>query len=234
VGVSAGVADELHRLGGIPSQRIVTINNPVIGPDFAARTSAPVEHPWLHDPDHKLFITAGRLVSQKDHATMLRAMALHRQSMPSRLLILGTGPLEAELKAMVAALDLGDAVQFVGYRGDAPAWFPHADAFLLSSRSEGFGNVMVEAMGCGTPVIATDCAYGPGEILERGRYGLLAPVGDPAALAQAMNQVGTLRTRFPAEILRARAGGFTYDACAAGYISVFEALVPKHVWALPA
>lgn len=230
IAVSAGLAEELHRVGRIPRRRIVTINNPVIGPDFAQRAEAPVDHPWLHDPRHPVFVTAGRMVPQKDHGTLLRALALHRRTMESRLLFLGTGPLEPEMRAMVADLGLGDAVDFLGFRSDVPSWFRHADAFVLSSRSEGFGNVLVEAMGCGTPVISTDCVCGPRDILQDGRYGVLVPPADPAALAQAMNEVGTLRARFPADLLRQRANAYTYDACAAQYAAVFEALVPERAW----
>lgn len=232
IAVSEGLAEELHRLGGLPRRRIVTINNPVIGPDFAQRSAQPVSHPWLHDPDRPVFITAGRLVPQKDHATLLRALALHRRGIPSRLLILGTGPLEAELKALVASLDLGDAVDFLGFRTDAPAWFRNADAFVLSSRSEGFGNVVVEALGCGTPVIATNCDYGPGDILANGRHGLLVPTADPVALANAMDQVGSLRRRFPADALRERANAFTYQACTNRYIEVLMTLTPNRAWAV--
>jgi glycosyltransferase involved in cell wall biosynthesis len=230
VAVSAGLADELHQMGGIPRRRIVTINNPVIGPDFAQRAEAQVDHPWLHDPRHPVFVTAGRMVPQKDHATLLQALALHRRTMEGRLLFLGVGPLEPELRAMTAALGLDSAVDFLGFRSDAPAWFRHADAFVLSSRSEGFGNVLVEALGSGTPVISTDCVCGPRDILEDGRYGVLVPPADPAALAQAMNGVSTLRARFPAELLRQRAYEYTYEACASRYAAVFEALAPTRVW----
>jgi glycosyltransferase involved in cell wall biosynthesis len=231
IAVSAGLAEELHRQGGIPRRRIVTINNPVIGPDFAARAAEKVEHPWLHDPRHPVFITAGRMVPQKDHGTMLRALALHRRTMGGRLLFLGVGPLEPELRAMVTELGLEDAVDFLGFRPDAPAWFRQADAFLLSSRSEGFGNVLVEAMGCGTPVISTDCVCGPRDILDNGRYGVLVPPGDAAAMAQEMNEVATLRARFPSELLHQRAATYTYEACAAQYAAVFEALAPQRAWA---
>jgi glycosyltransferase involved in cell wall biosynthesis len=121
-------------------------------------------------------------------------------------------------------------VDFLGFRSDAPAWIRNADAFVLSSRSEGFGNVIVEALGCGTPVISTDCVCGPRDILENGRYGALVPPADPIAMAQAMNEVSTLRARFPADLLRQRANAYTYDACASQYAAVFEALAPQRAW----
>ena len=79
VAVSAGVAAELEEIARLPKQRIVTINNPVIGPDFHLRSEASVYHPWFNDPERFVFVTAGRLVPQKDHETMIRALAIHRR-----------------------------------------------------------------------------------------------------------------------------------------------------------
>lgn len=231
VAVSSGVAAELGEIAGLPMDRVLTINNPVVGPDFQARCEEPADHPWFQQPQQHLFVTAGRLVSQKDHETMIRALAIHRQRLDSRLLILGNGPLDAQLRALVVKLGLAEAVDFLGFRGNALPFIRQADAFLLSSRCEGFGNVVVEALGCGTPVISTRCNYGPAEILDNGRYGVLVAPESPAALAEAMDQVGTLRERFPAETLRKRAGEFSYAACASRYMALFKALAPHRAWA---
>ena len=123
------------------------------------------------------------------------------------------------------------AVDFVGFRDNALPFFRQADAFLLSSRCEGFGNVIVEALGCGTPVISTRCDYGPSEILDNGRFGLLVEPQNPAELADAMDQVATLRERFPAEMLRQRAGDFSYAACASRYMAMFKVMAPHRAWA---
>jgi glycosyltransferase involved in cell wall biosynthesis len=88
----------------------------------------------------------------------------------------------------------------------------------------------VEAMGCGTPVISTRCSHGPTEILDDGRFGLLVEPHNPPALAAAMNQVSTLRDRFPAEVLRHRAAEYSYAACASRYMAVFSALAPNRAW----
>jgi glycosyltransferase involved in cell wall biosynthesis len=80
-------------------------------------------------------------------------------------------------------------------------------------------------------VIATSCEYGPAEILDHGRYGLLVKPRDPAAMADAMDQVATLRAQFPADMLKQRAAEFSYAACASRYMTMFKALAPHRVWA---
>lgn len=232
VAVSSGVAAEIESLAGLPRERVQTIHNPVVGPDFPARSEAIVYHRWFHQPTHPVFVTAGRLVPQKDHDTLLRAFALHRRHATSRLIVLGSGPLEETLKALAASLDLTDAVDFLGFQSNALPYIRQADTFVLSSRCEGFGNVLVEAMGCGTPVISTRCEHGPGEILGGGQYGLLAEPRNPEMLAAAMDEVATMRTRFPAEMLRQRAGDFSYAACASRYMAIFKALEPNRAWAV--
>jgi len=230
VAVSAGVANELVALGAVSTERGTTINNPVGGPDFQKRCDEPVEHPWFDQPGHPVFVTAGRLVPEKDHETMLRALAIHRRTCDSRLIILGTGTMCAELKSLVDRLGLTDAVDFQGFHSNVLPFFRRADAFLLSSICEGFGNVIVEALGCGTPVISTRCEHGPAEILDDGRFGVLVEPHNPEAMAAAMNQVATLRQRFPADLLRHRALDFSYTACASRYMALFSALAPNRAW----
>jgi glycosyltransferase involved in cell wall biosynthesis len=230
VAVSFGVAEELVDLAAVPRERVLTINNPVVGPDFQDRCDEDIRHPWFNQPNRPVFVTAGRMVAQKDHDGMLHALAIHRRTMDSRLIILGTGPLRDHLRRVTERLGLTDAVDFAGFHPNTLPFFRQADAFLLSSRAEGFGNVLVEAMGCGTPVIATLCEHGPKEILEHGRYGALVEPGDPEALAGAMNGVTTLRERFPADLLRQRANEFSYAACASRYMALFKSLAPNRAW----
>jgi glycosyltransferase involved in cell wall biosynthesis len=173
-----------------------------------------------------VFVTAGRLVGHKDHPTMLRALALHRQHTPARLLVLGTGDMLESLQALARDLGVADAVDFLGFRANPLPYFRRADAFLLTSLSEGFGNVLVEAMACGTPVISTDCPHGPREILDNGRFGKLIPLREPVALAAAMGRLPELRARCPEAKLRAHARTFTYAACAARYLNLVRSLAP--------
>jgi glycosyltransferase involved in cell wall biosynthesis len=234
VAVSEGVAAELASVARLPVDLVQTINNPVVGPDFQARCDGVADHPWFERPQGPVFVTAGRLVSQKDHETMIRALAIHRRQGRGRLIILGIGPRRDALTDLVARLNLNHAVDFVGFRSNVLPYFLKADAFVLSSRCEGFGNVLVEAMACGTPVISTRCVHGPAEILDNGRYGVLVEPQNPAALAEAMDNAATLRERFPADILRQRAGEFSYAACASRYMALFKVLAPHRAWAASA
>jgi glycosyltransferase involved in cell wall biosynthesis len=217
VAVSNGIAEELVAHAGLPREKISTINNAVIGPDFADRAGQPVDHPWLMAKDRPVFVSAGRLVEMKDHKTLLRAFALHVARHPAKLIILGTGPMHDELQALAGSLGIADHVDLAGFARNPLPFMRAADAFVLSSRSEGFGNVLVEAMGCGTPVVSTDCPHGPSDILDNGRYGILVPPRDPSALAPAFEQVLAQRERLSPTVLRDRADSFSYASCADGY-----------------
>jgi glycosyltransferase involved in cell wall biosynthesis len=223
VAVSDGIAKELVDLAGFSKNKVVRIYNAVIGRDFATRASMPVEHPWFCDHSTPVFVSAARLAPQKDHETLLQAMAIYRQKSIGRLLILGAGPLRQHLENLARELQIADTVDFVGYQQNPLPWFRAADVFVLSSRSEGFGIALAEAMGCGTQVIATD-TYGPAEILERGRYGVLVPPEDPVSMAAALSAAAASRSRFPPELLKARAAEFSDAACAESYLSLFHQL----------
>jgi glycosyltransferase involved in cell wall biosynthesis len=225
VGVSDGIARQLVELGGIPASKVVRIYNAVVDGDFDERANMPVVHPWFCDGTAPIFVTAARLVPQKDHETLLRAMAIYRRGGSGRLLILGTGPLRERLENLAHELQIADAVDFVGFQSNPLPWFRRCDAFVLSSRSEGFGIALAEAMACGTPVISTDCEHGPAEILGDGRYGTLVPQHDPAAMAAALTDADKMPQRFTPELLKARAADFSNAACRDGYLSLFNRLV---------
>jgi len=228
VAVSDGIARELVGVAGLPETKVVRIYNAVISDGFEERASTPVAHPWLGDGGSPVFVSAARLVPQKDQETLLRAMAIHRKEGSGRLLILGTGPMREHLEALARELQIADAVDFVGYQDNPLPWFRQADLFVVSSLSEGFGIALTEAMGCGTPVVSTDSGHGPAEILAGGRFGVLVPPRDPAAMAAALGAAHEIRRRFPPDMLKARAAEFSSAACVDGYMALFNRLVPQN------
>ena len=139
-------------------------------------------------PDDPLAVAVGRLIEQKDHATLLRAFARVRQAHPTaRLAILGSGPLEEETRRLVRELGLHDAVTLPG-RTDIADWLERADVFVHTSRWEGFGIVLLEAMLAGLPVVATRVSAVP-EVVEDGGTGALVDPGDAAGVARELGRL---------------------------------------------
>ncbi|WP_161319949.1 glycosyltransferase [Alcanivorax sp. DP30] len=187
IGVSRGVASDIQHSAKLDPGRVHSVYNPILSNDFFLKASEPVEHPWFA-PDRNWLnvITVGRLAAQKDHDTLLAAIAMVNQKQPVRLMVFGQGERRDELHALCASLDIQAIVEFSGYDPNPYKFIAGADVFVLSSRWEGFGNVLVEALACGTHVISTDCPSGPSEVLDYGVYGVLVPVNDPVRLSNAI------------------------------------------------
>ena len=220
VGVSDGVSDDMVRRLGIPRERITTIYNPVMSRSLLDNARQPADHPWYAPGEPPVVISAGRMHVQKDFPTLLRAFARLRAERPARLIILGDGELRAELAALAETLGIGKDFEMPGWASNPLAHMARAQLFVLSSAWEGFGNVVVEALACGCPVVSTDCPSGPAEILDGGRHGRLVPVGDDQALAVAM--AATLDTPPDPNQLRERAGVFSVDAAVEKYRDLIE------------
>jgi glycosyltransferase involved in cell wall biosynthesis len=188
VAVSTGVAADLARTGKIPMERIIVIHNPVLTPEYFRKLAEPQMDFFLPDPGKPLILSVGRLVRSKDFETLFRAFAEVRKSVPSRLLILGEGEQRSELERLVSILKLEGDIMMPGYSHNPYAHMLRAKLLVLPSVYEAFGNVVVEALAAGTPVVATDCP-GPREILENGRFGELVPAQDVAAMTKAILNV---------------------------------------------
>ena len=210
VAVSKGVADDLRSVIPVASHKVTTIYNPVVWPDHAEKAAAPVEHPWLNDDGAPVILSVGRLTTVKDHATLLRAFAQVLRSRQARLVILGVGPERENLLELAARLDVSRQVDLPGFELNPFSYMSRSNVFVLSSRYEGFANVLVQAMACGTPVVSTDCRSGSSEILEDGKWGRLVPVGDWCAMAEAI--IETLDNPIQSDLLIARASTFSADA----------------------
>ncbi|MEA5566435.1 glycosyltransferase [Anabaena sp. UHCC 0399] len=195
IAISKGVANDLAQITKIPAESIQVIYNPVITQEILHKAQESVEHPWFQPGELPVILSVGRLMQQKDFPILIRAFARVLKVRSARLVILGSGRERSHLDKLVRELGLQDHVAMLGFQKNPYAFMARASVFALSSAWEGFGNVLVEAMALGTPVVSTDCPNGPGEILNRGKYGLLVPVGDDAAMAEAI--VNTLSGNCP-------------------------------------
>lgn len=192
--VSRGAANSLADTLGMPRDEVGVVYNGIDIEQIRELANRPVTHPWLPADEIPVVIAAGRLVTQKAYPDLLVAFSVLRRKMRVRLIILGEGPLRARLTDLIDRLGIREDVDLAGFRKNPNAYIDKASLFALSSKSEGFPNVILEAMACGTPVVATDCKSGPREILDHGRYGLLVPVGDSSAIAEAVHQLLTDQT----------------------------------------
>ena len=194
VAVSRESATDLERFARLPAGSVQAIYNPFDLDRIRRLAAEPLDHPWFAPGQLPVVLAIGRLTEPKDFPTLIRAFAALRARRSARLLILGEGELRGELEALVQSCGLTpDDVQMPGFVVNPFAYLSRCAVFVLSSRWEGFGNVLVEAMACGAPVVSTDCPSGPREILEDGRWGRLVPVGDVEALAQAI--IETLKSQ---------------------------------------
>lgn len=175
------------------------IYNIVDDPANRARIHEPVIEPWFGDGGGPVVVAAGSLQSWKGFGDAIDAIGLLRdQGRDLRLLILGEGPERPVLETRIASLGLTDWVRLVGHVDNSLKYFAAADLFVLSSHVEGLPNVLVEALMCGTSCVATDCPTGPREVLAGGKYGMLVPMRDPAALAEGI--IGALAHPITSEL----------------------------------
>jgi glycosyltransferase involved in cell wall biosynthesis len=216
VAVSAGVAEDLAQVTGIPRSEIRTTYNPVVGPEIAVQAAAPLDHPWFASGEPPVLLAAGKLKPQKGFTTLLEAFALLRRRRPARLIVLGEGPQRRELEARVHALGIENDVALPGFVANPFAYMARSAVFVLSSAWEGLPGVLIQAMACGCPVVATQCPSGPAEILEKGEHGPLVPVGDAPALSTAIESV--LEAPPDSDQLRGRAGAFSVESSVDRYL----------------
>ena len=207
VGISAKISAGLARIAGVPTDQIRTIYNPIVSAALIEKACEPVDHPWLNGTDRPVVLAAGRLVEEKGFHTLLSAFAMLFERRDVRLIVLGKGPELSGLLSQAEDLGVRQYVDFPGFVTNPYAYMAKANLFVLSSRVEGLPTVLVEAMACGCPVVSTDCPFGPAEILEEGRLGELVSVGDPRALADAMDRTLNLPPDRSALLERAKCFG---------------------------
>jgi glycosyltransferase involved in cell wall biosynthesis len=218
VGVSSGVCESLSVVAGLPKEKLCVIHNPVrqIVADEMTAEDQNFLSGWLQSSSR--IIAIGSLKRQKGFDVLLHALAEVNKRKDVKLLILGEGSLRKDLLDLAAELRIQDDLWLPGFRSNPVTYLKHAKCFVLSSNWEGFGNVIVEALNTGVPVVSTDCPSGPSEILHNGEYGILISPGNSKELAEAI--ISCLNSKHDTEHLKKRASDFNPELKAKIYLDL--------------
>jgi glycosyltransferase involved in cell wall biosynthesis len=219
IAVSQGVAEDFCQLTGLPRQAVTVIHNPVVTPALQALAGQALSHPWFSPDTPPVVLSVGRLEEQKNIPLLIEAFEQARAQIPCRLVLIGDGTHRASIESRVASSAYAEDIALLGHQDNPFNYMRQAAVFVLSSRWEGFGNVLAEAMATGTPVVSTDCPSGPREVLDNGRFGTLVPMDDVAALAAAI--VDTLHSPTAAETLQTAAARYDAIHVARQYLQCF-------------
>jgi glycosyltransferase involved in cell wall biosynthesis len=220
--VSLGVAKGLCRRFRVPKEKVVTIYNAIDIDKVQRMAEDDPSFEWYQDKAVPVIIAVGSLAKAKAYPDLLAAFSVVRKNVSCRLVILGVGELEQELKQLVDELGVSTDVAFCGFQKNPFSFMAHSKIFVLSSHWEGLSNVIIEAMGCGVPVISTNCC-GSNEIITDGVNGLLVPVGDTEVMAKTILKLlkdEPLRNRL-AEAGKLRSEDFKVEKMVAGYETIF-------------
>lgn len=219
VAVSSGVAEDLICELKINPSCITMIGNPILSNQkFEQLQNSPKK-----GQSDVLVVSAGRLVKEKDFQTLLSAFALVHKQLSCHLIIYGEGPERERLENQRDALGLSRDIDFPGFTEDIFQALTSADLCVVSSLTEGFGNVIVESLACGVPVVSTDCPSGPREILQDGKFGRLVDIEQPELLAEAI--LSSLSQKMDRSFLQDRARDFTIEKISSIYYDLFNALL---------
>ena len=207
--------------------KINVIYNPITHSNIQKLAEESVNHPWFLNKEIPVIVMVGRLLINKDYPTFFKAFHIILKQQPAHLVILGKGQELEKLQNLAKDLDITENIAFLGFQKNPYKYMRQATVFVLSSSREGFGNVIVEAMACGTPVISTNCFAGPNEIIKHGTSGMLIPVFDYEGLAKAVILIlrdAPLRRKFSEEGLK-RAQDFTIQKSVGNYEALFKELI---------
>jgi len=184
--VANALNSDVAELFRVPQDRISTIYNGVFKSDIDVLAKAPSPHSWLDGNGVPVILAVGRLSREKGMDILIKAFALARARRPCRLIIYGEGTERTALEAQVRETGYADDIALPGFIANPLAAMARASLFVLPSRSEGLPGALIQAMACGTPVVATSAAGGAAEILEGGKWGLLVGPEDACAMSDAL------------------------------------------------
>jgi glycosyltransferase involved in cell wall biosynthesis len=230
ISISEGIKTDLSSNWGINEHKIITIPNPIIFKEIKTKSAESISEPFSIPNDNRpTIIAVGRLVKQKGYEYMLRAFQLVRAVTPARLIILGKGDLQSDLQDSINRLGMENDVTLLGFAQNPFAYLNRSKVYLSTSLWEGFHLTIAEAMACGVPPVATDCDFGPREIIQDRVNGFLVPVGNIEKIAEKVIELLTdddLRTKI-SENAKARALDFDISKIVKEYEKVFDQVIAQ-------
>ncbi len=222
VAVSKGVAESITEYTKIPASKISVIYNPIIDDQFELKKTESLNGDDCFNVEGPIVLAAGRLTEQKNFGLLINAFSIVVKKIPNaKLFIFGRGEENDALNNLIKQDGLEKNVFIHDFVSNLLKYMIRSDLFALSSNWEGFGNVLAEAMGCGVPLVSTDCPSGPREILEDGKYGILVDTNNPDSLANAI--VEQLINPYPAkDVLMEKSKDFNVETIAIQYLKGFK------------
>jgi glycosyltransferase involved in cell wall biosynthesis len=231
IGVSKDtITDLVETLGISATIPMRVVLNPINPKRVQELSQASIEHSWFQNRESPVIVTAARLAKQKQLDGLIRAFAQVVKVTPAKLLILGDGPLRAELEHLTQELGIADSVWMPGYDPNPYRYMANADVFVLASAWEGCPIALQEAMACGAAVVVTDAPGGMKDVVEYGNRGILVATGDPDALAKGVLQILTnpeLKQHYQ-EQARQRSQDFHYLNTSQQYLNVCQSILASH------
>ncbi len=201
--------------------KTIVINNPLFNNKIKSLSKEAIDNEDFLSSTTPRIISIGRLEYKKNYQYLIKSLAIVKDTISNiSLIILGNGTQIEELKQLSKQLNLENNVHFLGFVDNPYKYLKASDVFVLSSLYEGFGNVLVEALSVGLPVVSTDCPGGPREILNDGEFGTLVPLNDINAMAEAI--IDTLNKKHDKSLLIKRANFYSIDKIASEYYKILR------------
>jgi glycosyltransferase involved in cell wall biosynthesis len=185
VAIASDIEEELRTRYRLPGEKIRLIYNPIVDEQLLARAAESIDEAWWVTGVPTV-LAVGRLTEHKNYQLLIRSFARVLEKQDARLVILGEGPERENLSALARRLGIEASVEMPGFVSNVYKFMRESDLFVHTSRWEGLPGVLIEAMACALPIVATDAPGGSGEVLEHGRYGRMVEADDEAQLAGAI------------------------------------------------
>lgn len=230
VGNSTSSVNSIRQFYKVDTKNVHLIYNAIPTDEIRSLAQESVSHRWIDNKEIKLIVTVGRVVRQKNHKMLIKALSYANENHKAksyRLIIVGSRGLdkncEDELNRLLIAHNLTDQVDFVNFTLNPFTYMFKADIFVLPSKWEGFPSVLAQSMACGSQVISTDCPGAAREILSDGKYGTLVPVDDWKAMGEAI--LSTQKNDFNSELVTERVREFSTEKNIISYHQLIQKVI---------